>query len=211
MIPTVPIDVSLNLAVGASVALAGRAAIPQYRLLRSPALWSLVIMEAVVFMPVGAYLLWRFPAWSLMYLVEPGSLPVPDVALVVTYPIAALLSFVVTWRLLAGERLVPAVAILAGAVVVTLVITYWGRDALMVVGSVAAYREGPDGMLSVFDSALVYLLIAAGVAVTVSWGNTLWRVVMLARSGRGAITASGDNSLRANTTRKSKTRKKSNT
>ncbi|MBI3179478.1 MAG: hypothetical protein HYZ27_07430 [Deltaproteobacteria bacterium] len=209
MIPTVPIDLSLNVAVGASVALASRAVIPQQRLLRSPALWSLVIMQALVFVPVGAYLLWRFPAWSLMYLMEPASLPVPDVALVVTYPIAAVASFVITWRLLSGERLAPAIAVLAGALVVTLLITYLGRDALLVVGSVAAYREGPDGMLSIFDSALVYLVAASGVAVTVSWANTLWRVVMLARSGRGSVQASAGSSLRVNTTRKSKTRKKS--
>ena len=72
---TVPIDLALNVVVGSSVALAGHATADQYKVLRSPALWTLVMFEMLVFLPIGAYLLARFPAWSVMYLFEPAALP----------------------------------------------------------------------------------------------------------------------------------------
>jgi len=207
VVVTVPIDLTLNVALGASVAVASRAVIAQYPLLRSPALWALIVLEAMVFVPIGMYLLLRFPAWSLMYLWEPGQLPIPDPALALLYPVAGVASFVATRRFLIGDKLLPAISILAGGGLLALIIAYAGRRNLMLVGTVAAFRESPDGMLSVFDSALFYLVGVSGLALTAGWVATLWRLSMLSQSRSGGVEAEAVREARS-TTRKSQTRKK---
>ena len=90
---TVPFDLAVNVAVGASFALASRLTLRHEALWRSVSLWALLGLQALVLVPVGAYVLWRFPEWSYMYLAEAGGFGIPDPAMALTYVPAAVLGW----------------------------------------------------------------------------------------------------------------------
>jgi hypothetical protein len=179
---TVPIDLALNVVVGSSVALAGYATADQYKVLRSPALWTLVIFEMLVFLPIGVYLLARFPAWSIMYLFEPAALPIPAPYLAVLYPIVAIAVFVVCHRLIVRARTRVALAVLAAGFILSILVFMLGSEQLVVLGTTAEYRTDVTQMRATVDSPLAYVAWGAGVAVAVGWGATAWRLWLLGRA-----------------------------
>ncbi len=178
---TLPIDLGLSVAAGSTVALAGRSTAEETKLVRSPALWALVAFELLVFVPVGAYLLWRFPAWSVMYLIEPDSLPMPPAYLAVLYPIVAVGTFVGCRRLLAAGKLLAALGIVGGSALLVTTIAFFGWDQISVLGTTEAFRADPAQMRDVGGSSLAYTGGAGSVAVAVSWSVTLWRLMLLGR------------------------------
>lgn len=184
MIPTVPIDLVLNVTVGSSIALASRGTFGSQTLWRTPALWTLVVFELLVFVPVGAYSLWRFPEWSLMYLFDAGELPIPDYSLAALFPAAAVGGFLATRLLLIRKKLWPAAGLLVGSLAVTAAIAYLGRESLLHVGSTQAFRSAPETMRGIVGTQLGYLVAGAVVAVAIGWGTTLWRLVLVSRAMR---------------------------
>jgi hypothetical protein len=172
----------LNLAVGSSFALASRVTLPHERLLGSVSLWALLGLEVLVFVPVGAYLLWRFPEWSYMYLAEQGTLGVPDIAVAGSYVIAGLLgwavvrAFVVRGRTVGGVGFGIACLVLAGA------IAGFGYEQLTMVGSTAHFEAGHGAMMPLSASPLSWVLIEAGLGVGAAWGWSLWRILLYGRA-----------------------------
>lgn len=181
MSPTVPIDLGLNLAFGSSVVLACRSAIPHVGFVRAPSLWALLAFEAMIFFPVGAYLLWRFPDWSYMYLAESGTLGVPDWTVAAMYPIAAMLGFGVTFVLIRKDKTGPAFAFCGGSLLLAAAVSGFGYRQLLGVGTTSAFRAGSD-LTPIFASPLAWILGAIGVAVIASWAVTLWRLYLFGRA-----------------------------
>lgn len=181
MIPAVPIDLVLNVAFGSSVALASRRSLGDQQLLRTPALWSLLSLQVFLFVPVGIYLLFMHPAWSMMYLHDANALPVPDTALAAGYPLAALVGFLVARKLIVKSKLLPAVMIFLGSMLLSGAIVWFGREQLLVLGTTQAFRSGPETMRATLGSELSFIVAGAGVAITLSWVVTLWRLVLLGR------------------------------
>lgn len=184
MIPTVPIDLVLNVAVGSSIALASRGTLRSQTLWRTPALWALIAFELFVFVPVGAYLLWRFPEWSVMYLLDAGALPMPDHGLAALYLVVAFGAFVATRQLLIKKRIWAALGVVAASLSLSLAIAYFGRDSLLRVGSTQAFRSAPETMRDVVGTQLGFVVAGAAVAVTIGWAATLWRLILLSRAMR---------------------------
>lgn len=181
VIKTVPIDLALSAAMGSSFVLASRATIPTESFLRSTSLWALIFFELVVFTPVGAYLLWRYPEWSYMYLLEAGSLGFTDWFLAGSYLVAGLVGWGIARVLVRrGHDWIAlgfcvACYILAGAVIT------FGFRQLLSVGTTATFRsEGT--MTALYDSPLAWVLAAAVIGVGAAWGVSVWRLILYGRA-----------------------------
>ena len=179
---TVPFDLALNLAVGASFALASRVTLPHERVLRSVSLWALLGLEALVFVPVGAYLLWRFPEWSYMYLAEAGTLPVPDVAVALSYAIAGVVGWTVVRMFVVRDRTLGAIGFGVGCLALAGAIAAFGVEQITMVGSTAQFQAGYGAMMPLGDSPLSWVLVQTGIGVTAAWGWSLWRIVLYGRA-----------------------------
>lgn len=178
----IPLELAMNIALGASVAFAGRGALGQQSLWRTPALWALVMLEIMVVLPLTIYLGQRYPDWMVMYLVDANDLSVAARSvLLALLPIIAVTSFSWTRRFLIAGRLMPSIGILAGGVMVTGLIGYLGRTALSTVGTTAAYDVEAPSLKRLVDSGLLYLLIGALLGIAVAWAGTLWRVNLVSR------------------------------
>lgn len=181
MIKTVPIDLALNLAMGSSFVLASRATIPAETLVRSTSLWALIFFELVVFLPVGAYLLWRYPEWSYMYLLEAGSFGFADWFLAGSYPVAGLVGWGVARVLVRRDRewvalgFCVACTLLGGAVIA------FGFRQLLSVGTTATFRAGGT-MTALYDSPLAWVLAAVVIGIGAAWGVSVWRLVLFSRA-----------------------------
>jgi len=181
VIKTVPIDLALNLAAGSSFVIASRATIPAESLVRSTSLWALIFFELVVFTPVGAYLLWRYPEWSYMYLFEAGHFGFPDWFLAASYFAAGLVGWAIARVLVRRGRewvalgFCVACYLLAGAVITL------GFRQLLSVGTTATFRAGGT-MTALYESPLAWVLAAGVIGVGAAWAVSIWRLVLFGRA-----------------------------
>jgi hypothetical protein len=180
----VPIDLALSAAIGASLALASRRSLADLPLWRTPALWALVAIELTLVLPCGAYLLWRQPSWSFMYLVEPDFLGVPDVGWAWLAPAGGVGAFLGARWLILSSRFLGAVLLLVAAGVLAALMVSFGRTQLLVLGTTAAFRNDPSQMRPLTESPLLFVLPMAFLATLVSWGMTLWRLILLGLAHR---------------------------
>lgn len=189
------IGLALCIALGASVALASRGILASESLLRASGLWALVAMQALVFVPVTAYVLHRFPDWSLLYLVDTAQLGEPAV-LATVFPIAAIGAFGGARKLLLKGRLALAVLTLAIALVAAALTAYLARGPLQVVGSTVIFHEGSAKLRPVAETTLVYLLAGGGVLIVASWFMTVWRLALVSLAASRQLEAQTKKSLR---------------
>ena len=93
-----------------------------------------------VFLPMGGFLVYAYPAWSWMYLVDPQETPVyVSVLAVCLYPLCGFVGYLVTERLLrrgSGLFWLPLALALTGSTSVTLLL--WKR--LVPVGRYAEWK-----------------------------------------------------------------------
>lgn len=93
-----------------------------------------------VFLPMGGFLVYAYPAWSWMYFIDPSDTPVyVSVAAVALYPLCGGIGYVTTERLLRrGSRVpwLPLAVALTGSTAVTLIL--WER--LVPVGRYAEWK-----------------------------------------------------------------------
>ncbi|OGQ91141.1 MAG: hypothetical protein A2289_01060 [Deltaproteobacteria bacterium RIFOXYA12_FULL_58_15] len=181
---TVPFDLALSVGLGACVAVFGRSVAPEKTLLRSAGLWALVAFELMLFVPVGAFLLWRFPEWSWMYLLEADALPFPDFAVAAAYPAFAIASFILCRHLVSSGRFWLAVGVMIGGMAIAGLVGFFGWEQLSVSGTTEQFRADPGQMREVTESSLGYLLAASNVGIVVAWGAMLWRLLLLCRAAQ---------------------------
>ncbi len=182
------VNIALSAALGASVAWAGQKTVGQYPWYRLPSLWSLVLLVALVYTPAGAFLLQRYPDWSLLYLVDAAQLPLPPPLLSLLYPLFAVGAFAIGNRLIAHGRRLAVLALFAGSLAAAGLVILLAREPLAWVGATGAYRDDPTRLRSLWGSSLWYALVAANAAVGVAWLATLWRLWLLGRTAiKGVI------------------------
>lgn len=131
----------MNVFAGATLALAARRSIQA-----SPeAVAQAPLMRAAayllfVFLPMGGFLVWAYPAWSWMYLLNPEEVGAAvSVAAVLGYPLCGLVGYFATERMLRrgrGRPWAPAALGLVGSCLVT--VGLWSR--LVPVGRYAEWE-----------------------------------------------------------------------
>jgi hypothetical protein len=179
-------DIVLSLAIGASFMLACSHTAGEQSVLRSPALWTLLAFETLFFLPAGAYLLWRYPDWSFMYLFEPPLLGGRDWTLAGLYPASALAGFALARVFLARQRPIGAVLLVAGSLLVAVAIASFGHRQLFGVGTTAAFRADSSGLPPLGSTPLAWIQVALMVGMLVSWVMSLWRLHLYNRAWRAA-------------------------
>ncbi len=181
---TVPITATVCVAMGATVAVAGRVSLAEQRLWKSSAFWSLVFLQGLVVVPLGTLLLWRFPAWSLMYAMPSGLLGVADAALAAIYPVMALGTLLGMRRLLQKAPVWLSWGVCAATLVATGLVIWLGWGRLWRVGTLDAFDSAPATLRPLGDSELAFLLPPMLVALLLAWGATLWRLVLFGLAKR---------------------------
>lgn len=181
---TAPINLAVSFTFGVSLALASRAHLSGQSTVRALGIWVTVIVQAFVVCPIGVYLLHNYPQWSLMYLVEPGALPLPVEAIAALYPLAALAGFLAARRLLLVNRLVVTLLLCLAGVAAIVAIFVLGPDRILQVGTPAAAGLSANMRRPLTQTPLVYLLSVALPVIFFSWGSAVWRLQVYARANR---------------------------
>lgn len=178
--PTLPVALLLSVTIGSSLAVASRNALPHEPKTHSPALWAVVAMQLMVVLPVVAYLLHRFGDWGVLYLFD-STLLVEPAALAPVPPLVAVAVYLLTRKLILGDRLLVAVAVTFASAGVAAFVIWATRRQLSIVTTVAAMR-GSGTTRTLAQTPLRYLLAGGGAAVALSWAVTLWRLVLVGRA-----------------------------
>ena len=179
---TFALDIALQVALGGSLVWASRHIIAYETWWRSAALGALCVINLLLFMPVGAYLMWRYPEWSLMYLAESGDLGTPDAWLVVFYPLVGIISVLVARTLIARGKKWGALAITGAGLALAGAIAFLGQRQLLTVGTTEAFRADTSGLRPLFDTPLIWILGAATLVIGTAWLVALWRLRLLGKS-----------------------------
>jgi len=178
----IPAFLVLNVAIGASIALASRHMVESGRLWRSSALWALVALQALIEVPAMAYVAHRYPAWSFGYLLADEPPAAALAPLIGVFVLTAIAAFIVTRRLLAAGHLGLGIGVLAIGLAGTAFVVFARRDALRSVGGAAAFASDSTTLQPLQATALGYLVGGVTLLVLLAWGNTLWRLVLVSRA-----------------------------
>ena len=179
---TLPMQIPLCVAVGASFALASRVALPRENLVRSAALWVLMAFQVTFFLPVGAFLLWRYPDWSFMYLFESPLIGSRDWTLAGLYPTAALAGFTGSVQLIRRKRTIGAVGVLAGGLATAFAVFAFGFRKLSTVGTTFDFRSDASSLPHLAHTPLGWILSAIVIVLILGWAAALWRLVLFNRA-----------------------------
>ena len=179
---TIPLHITLNLALGASIALVGHPMLSQERVLRSPAMWSLVGLLCFVSFPLGLYVVHAYPAWSMVYWVDDGALPLPAWVVGAVGPVLGLMSFLVARNLVQRERSAFAFGMVGlGMLGLVVLLGVWA-ESFSLLGSTSDFRSLSKALVPLKESRLAYQLGGALTLFFAAWGWCMWRLRLLGRA-----------------------------
>ena len=95
---TIPFQILCHFTLGAGFAEANKTVLPLSLWYKTPAFWALLICQIFVFFPVGTYLLWRYPEWSLVYQSDSADTSGNLTLLALTYPLSSFLGYLTVSR-----------------------------------------------------------------------------------------------------------------
>lgn len=174
---TIPGLIIVNMLVGASIAWCARV---QIRSLQRPVFYNryfsaLVMLEIMIFVPVGMYYNGFYPDWSWMYLVDTRTIPAGlSVMALAAYPVAAAMGYLVGYFSAKGNADWVSILFLLflGLGLVGMFIV--GTNKLSHLGTYDQYRNNVNlekwTTTSLFPSILV-----TWPGVAVAWGYILLR------------------------------------
>ncbi len=152
-------------------------------LFAAPAFPLVAIFIAVVVTPIALYLYLAHPAWSWMYLVDPGDVPgLAIVPLLVVHGGFVVLGWYLAGRLIRTGREKQARYGLLGASLVVLLATAlgWGR-----IGHYGSYRDFHGGRaIDIFDVKLGYVLVGVALGIGAAAGYVALELVRDSRRVR---------------------------
>jgi hypothetical protein len=178
-----PIDLLFNGCLGVAFALCARDRVRADGLFAAPAFPLVAIFIAIVLTPIALYLYLAHPAWSWMYLVDPGEVPgLAIVPLLVLHGGAAVAGWYLGARLVrTGREKQARIGLLAGAVVVLAIAAIgWGR-----IGHYGSYRDFHGGRaMALFDVKLGYVLVGLALGISAAAGYVALELVRDSRRVR---------------------------
>ena len=177
---TLPVALILSVTIGSSLAVAARTSMPHESRTRSPALWAVVAMQLMVVLPVIGYLLHRFGDWALLYLFD-STLLVEPAVLAPLAPLVAVVAFLAARKLVLADHTLAALALMLGSAALAVLTAWAARRQLTIVTTVAAL-QGSGTTRTLAQTPLRYLLAGGGLAVTISWAVSFWRLVLVGRA-----------------------------
>ncbi|MBN2528736.1 MAG: hypothetical protein JXR76_20265 [Deltaproteobacteria bacterium] len=174
---TIPGLIIVNMLVGASVAWAARV---QIRSLQRPVFSSryfiaLIMLEIMIFLPVGIYFNGFYPDWSWMYLVDTRSIPAGLTAMaLVLYPVAATMGYLVGYFSARGNSDWVSLIFLVflGFGLVSLFIV--GANKFTLLGTFDQYHNNVN-LRSWTATSLFPSIVVCWLGVAASWGYILLR------------------------------------
>ncbi|HUT51943.1 MAG TPA: hypothetical protein VM658_00995 [bacterium] len=174
MSKTVPFDILLNFIIGMLAALAWREGLREHQSLAiNRYLLGVVLFELFFFIPLGAYLYFFFPDWSLMYFVNPAALAestreaVGGLALL-AYMAAIVGGFLLAADLVRKDRDGTAMLILLIAAVALGVFSALTLARLMGVGTYAEFTALPRTTVPLWAHRVGYITGVYGAAATIA-------------------------------------------
>ncbi|MFO8058859.1 MAG: hypothetical protein R6V10_16350 [bacterium] len=177
MIKTVQFDITASLVLGLVVPLLCPAYVKQARYaVRNWYFMALVMFQLFFFIPLGTYLYFYYPDWSLMFFADPAAMDPVAVRLtglfaVSGYMIAAMAGFAVSATLIRKNRARQAwmaFAVLAAGLGLFSLIT---MPRLMEVGTYAEFTASPKETVFLYGHTIGYVipvvaLLAAAALIT---------------------------------------------
>jgi len=152
-------------------------------LFAAPAFPLVAIFIAVVLTPIALYLYLAHPAWSWMYLVDPGDVPgLAIVPLLVVHGGFVVAGWYVAGRLIrTGREKQARYGLLGATLVVLLAIALgWGR-----IGHYGSYRDFHGGRaIDIFDVKLGYVLVGVALGIGAAAGYVALELVRDSRRVR---------------------------
>ena len=178
-----PIDLLFNGCLGFAFALCARDRLRADGLFAAPAFPLVAIFIAVVLTPIALYLYLAHPAWSWMYLVDPGDVPgLAIVPLLVLHGGFVVGGWYLAGRLLRTRREKQArYGLLAAAGVILLATALgWRR-----IGHYGSYQDFHAGhALDIFDVKLGYVLVGLFLGIGAASGYVALELVRDSRRVR---------------------------
>ena len=187
---TIPGFIIVSLLAGASVSFAARV---QIRNLQRPVFanryfGALVLFQAMILLPAGAYFQTFYGDWSWMYLLDTRALPLGlSVMAVFAYPVAGTMGFLVGYfsarsnsDWVTGMFMAVQGLGLLGLIVIA-------NEKLLVVGSYDQYHRNV-GLTPLTGSSLLPSVLLAWSGIAVTWGYLMYRFT---REGRLSLPAAG--------------------
>jgi hypothetical protein len=171
---TVPFDILLNFIIGMLAALAWREGVRRHRnLALNRYLLGVVLFELFFFIPLGAYLYFFFPDWSLMYFVDPAALSegareAVGGAALACYLAAIMGGFLLAAYLVRKDRGGIAMLILALAALGLGVFSAVTLARLMGVGTCAQFTALPRATVPLWAHRVGYITGVYGAAATIA-------------------------------------------
>lgn len=167
-------DIPFGLLMGASVAVAARRN-SSSRLWLHPAHICAWIVGLLVFAPISAYGILRYPDWSLMYVVPGTGLSTPlQILAIAAHPLVMALGALICLAFLGRSSNGAALFLIGGATAASVGLLVWGYDRLWRVGSFEAYHEGARTyMPTLMECRLGLALVIMIPALLAVWTFTL--------------------------------------
>ncbi len=165
----------INIAVGASAAIAARRVIPYEEAHKSTALGAVLLLQLLGMLPIVGYFLFLKTEWSLMYLVAGSELPVRPWVLLVALPITALASFLVARNLIIrGQTWQPWLLVGAGGAL-SFLLLWLGQRQLFYLTTSAGFDRSELGVS--LASEPTGLIVMLGLLVILStWAFSMIRL-----------------------------------
>lgn len=186
---TIPGFLVINMFVGVSIAYAARI---QIRTLQRPLFFSryfsaLMMLELMILLPIGAYFYAFYPDWSWMYLVDTTEANAAiGVMTIISYPIAALMGYMVGYYSARGNSDWVAVLFAVFVLIGLLGMIIVAKDKLLWVGTYTQYHRDA-GLKPVLSTSLFPSVILSFFGVSTCWFYLVFRFV---QEGRLSLRAS---------------------
>jgi len=172
VVKTVPFDISASFIIGMLVPLAGAGGLRSAdSVLANRFFLAVVLFEVLFFIPLGTYLYFFYPGWSLMYFINPEALA-PDtlralgIMALASYMMSAIAGYLLSAVLIRRGKENAASLILAAAALLLGVFSALTLARLFQVGTYAQWTAAPAAAKNLMTHRIGYVIGIDGLAAT---------------------------------------------
>jgi len=172
VVKTVPFDISASFIIGMLVPLAGAGGLRSAdSVLANRFFLAVVLFEVLFFIPLGTYLYFFYPGWSLMYFINPEALA-PDtlralgIMALASYMMSAIAGYLLSAVLIRRGKENAASLILAAAALLLGVFSALTLARLFQVGTYAQWTAAPAAAKNLMTHRIGYVIAMDALAAT---------------------------------------------